>query len=133
MCRLHRLFRHGLALTLLIPILLSPVAKAALTIDVFPSGNDVVMTATGSANTEGLTTTSTGATLLILKSGYISGSAMQSSSNYANQTIRSLELTPGTHVWTWGSGPTSDSLTINILTASPLVVTTTVKGIGGNR
>jgi hypothetical protein len=133
MCRLHRLFRHGLALTLLFPILLSPVAKAALTIDIFPSGNDVLMTATGSANTEGLTTTSAGATLLILLNGHISVSPIQSSITAANQRISCLGLTPGTHVWTRGSGPTSDSLTITMLTASPLVVTTTMKGIVENR
>jgi hypothetical protein len=46
--------------------------------------------------------------------GYVSGSPLSDSSTYAGQTFASLGLTPGSYTWTWGSGPTADSFTLDI-------------------
>jgi hypothetical protein len=46
---------------------------------------------------------------------YVSESALSDKSTYDNQTFRSLGVTPGTYVWTWGSGATADSFTLNIV------------------
>jgi PEP-CTERM motif len=46
--------------------------------------------------------------------GYVSGTLLSGSSTYVGQTFASLGLTRGTYLYTWGSGPTADSLTIKI-------------------
>jgi hypothetical protein len=46
--------------------------------------------------------------------GYASESALSGSATFDGQTFASLGLTPGTYVYTWGSGPTADSLTLQI-------------------
>ncbi len=52
--------------------------------------------------------------------GYVSGTPLLGSSTYVGQTFASLGLTPGTYLYTWGSGPTADSLTVTIgAAASP--------------
>lgn len=45
---------------------------------------------------------------------YISGAAISDSSTWDSTTIAGLGLTPGTYVYTWGSGATADSFTIQI-------------------
>ena len=52
--------------------------------------------------------------LLQVPGGYVSGTALSSSSTYDNTTIAGLGLTPGTYVYSWGSGPTADSMTIQV-------------------
>jgi protein with PEP-CTERM/exosortase system signal len=42
--------------------------------------------------------------IVIVPSGYISGTALSDSSTYDNATFASLGVTPGTYVWTWGAG-----------------------------
>jgi hypothetical protein len=46
---------------------------------------------------------------------YVSENALSDNSTYDNQTFGSLGATPGTYVWTWGSGATADSFTLNIV------------------
>ena len=47
--------------------------------------------------------------------GYVSGSALSDTgATWDNQTFRSLDVTPGTYKWTWGSGANADSFTLNI-------------------
>jgi hypothetical protein len=46
--------------------------------------------------------------------GYVSGTLLSGSSTYDGQTFATLGLTPGTYVYTWGSGPDADHATINI-------------------
>jgi hypothetical protein len=52
--------------------------------------------------------------LLWLPQNYASGSPLDTSDTWAGQTFSSLGLTPGTYVWTWGSGANADSFTMNI-------------------
>ena len=52
--------------------------------------------------------------LLAVPSGYVSGSALSDTSTYLGQTFATLGATPGTYVWTWGSGANADSFTLNI-------------------
>ena len=56
--------------------------------------------------------------VLFFPAGYVSGASLSDSATWANQTFGSLGVTPGTYTWTWGSGPTADSLTLNA-TATP--------------
>jgi hypothetical protein len=42
---------------------------------------------------------------------YVSERALSDNSTYDNRTFGSLGVTPGTYVWTWGSGATADSFT----------------------
>jgi PEP-CTERM motif len=46
---------------------------------------------------------------------YVSGSTLFGSVTFDNATIASLGLTPGTYVYTWGSGAHADSLTVDIV------------------
>lgn len=46
--------------------------------------------------------------------GYVSGTAMSGTSTWNNTTIAGLGLTPGTYIYTWGTGGTADSLTLQI-------------------
>jgi hypothetical protein len=46
--------------------------------------------------------------------GYVSGTSLSGSATFDGQTFASLGLTPGTYVYTWGSGPDADHATINI-------------------
>ena len=51
---------------------------------------------------------------LLVPNGYVSGNPLSSSSTFANTTLSGLGLTPGTATYSWGSGATADSLTLNI-------------------
>lgn len=50
--------------------------------------------------------------------GYVSGSSIAMSGTYAGHTFMSLGLTPGTYVWTLGSGMATDTFTINVQSAA---------------
>ena len=52
---------------------------------------------------------------IFLPVGYVSGTPLANTNTYANATISSLGFTPGTYVYTFGSGLTADSLTINVV------------------
>jgi hypothetical protein len=54
-------------------------------------------------------------TVLYTSAGYTSGSPLEGTTTWGNSTISSLDLIPGSYQCTWGTGPTADSLTINIV------------------
>jgi hypothetical protein len=53
-----------------------------------------------------------GAAIFQVPAGYVSGNLLSDTSTYANQTFGSLGLTPGTYVWSWGTGNQSFTLII---------------------
>ena len=55
---------------------------------------------------------------LIVPAGYTSGSMLNASNTYTGATFASLGVTPGTYIWSWGSGVNADSFTLNIVGTS---------------
>jgi hypothetical protein len=51
---------------------------------------------------------------LFVPDTYISDGPLSDTSIYNNQTFTSLGVTPGTYVWTWGTGAHADSFTLQI-------------------
>jgi len=56
-----------------------------------------------------------GAPGLFVPTGYVSGSALSGSMTFTGETLLSLGMTPGTYVWSWGTGPDADSLTFDVV------------------
>lgn len=50
---------------------------------------------------------------------YVSGNSLADTSTYDNQTFSSLGVTPGTYVYTFGSGANADSFTVQIGVPEP--------------
>lgn len=46
-----------------------------------------------------------GGSLFFVPHSYVSGTPLSDSATYNNATFNSLGVTPGTYVWTWGTGP----------------------------
>lgn len=55
---------------------------------------------------------------LYLPSGYVSGTALSDTATYKNQGLKSLGVTPGTYVWTWGPGA-DQNFTLKTLAGVP--------------
>src|SRR4029077_8466530 len=51
---------------------------------------------------------------LAVPAGYVSGTALSDSAIYTGKTFASLGVTPGTYVWTWGTGA-NQNFTLKIL------------------
>lgn len=52
---------------------------------------------------------------VIVPVGYVSGEPLGTSiATWDNATFASLGVTPGSYVWNWGSGPSADSLTLDV-------------------
>jgi hypothetical protein len=52
--------------------------------------------------------------LLFVPQGYASGAALSDSMTFNNATFASLGVTPGTYVWTWGTGLPNQNFTLII-------------------
>ena len=50
---------------------------------------------------------------LRLPQGYLTGGPLSGTFTFNNATFAGLGVTPGTYVWTWGTGVHADSFTIN--------------------
>ena len=70
------------------------------------------------------------ASTIFVPQGYVSNDPLTGTAQWDNQSFASLGLTPGTYVYTWGSGTTADSLTVQI-TATPEPGTLTLVALGG--
>jgi hypothetical protein len=75
----------------------------------FGSGDRIFATS-GSGDVFGVSANN----VLDLPSGYISGSALSSTSTWSGESFSSLGLTTGSYTWTWGTGAHADSFTLNI-------------------
>lgn len=53
-------------------------------------------------------------TAIFLPEIYVSGTLLTTTDTWAGQSFQSLGLTPGTYIWTWGTGANADSFTMNI-------------------
>jgi hypothetical protein len=51
---------------------------------------------------------------IFLPAGYVSGTALSDSSTYNSATFASLGVTPGTYVWSWGTGLPNQNFTLQI-------------------
>jgi hypothetical protein len=51
---------------------------------------------------------------LLVPEGYVSGTALSNSMTFDNETIASLGVTPGTYVWSWGTGLPNQNFTLVI-------------------
>jgi len=63
-----------------------------------------------------------GGILLFVPLGYVSGTALSDSSIYNSATFASLGVTPGTYVWSWGTGLPNQNFTLIIGSGVPLPV-----------
>jgi MYXO-CTERM domain-containing protein len=72
---------------------------------------------------------------LFLPAGYISGHSLSDSATYDDATFASLQATPGTYTWTWGTGTHADSFTLQIgpvaTTPEPASLTLLAMGLAG--
>ena|SRR6266480_4040605 len=51
---------------------------------------------------------------LFVPQGYVSGAALSDSMTFNNATLASLGVTPGTYVWSWGTGLPNQNFTLII-------------------
>ena len=56
--------------------------------------------------------------VLVVPRNYVSGTTLNGSGTYVGSTLASLGATPGTYLYTWGTGANADSLTLQIGTAA---------------
>jgi VPDSG-CTERM motif len=52
--------------------------------------------------------------VLLVPQGYVSNTALSNSMTFNNATLASLRVTPGTYVWTWGTGLANQNFTLQI-------------------
>ena len=95
----------------------------------FGSGSEAIPNTSGSGDIVGIGMFGMG---LVVPSGYASGSPLSDTATYINQTFASLGVIPGTYLWTWGSGASGDTFSLQIGpdTAVPEPASLTLLGVG---
>jgi PEP-CTERM motif len=56
--------------------------------------------------------------LIIVPQGYMFGAPLSETSTYLDTSLASLGLTPGTYVYSWGTGPHADTFTVDVVASS---------------
>ena len=78
-------------------------------------GNGVITVPnTSSGDLVGISNSSTPFPFLLVPQGYVSNAALSNSMTFNNATFESLRVTPGTYVWTWGTGLANQNFTLQI-------------------
>ena len=93
---------------------------------IFGSSANVTLASSGSGDMVGISVRPdvNFQTMLSVPRGYVSGTALSDMATYSGKTFASLGVTPGTYVWTWGTGA-NQNFTLKILSANgPPIVTT---------
>lgn len=78
-------------------------------------GSTAVAGGPASSNTGELVGIAPSFPALYIPTSYVSGNSFSSSSTWDATSLADLGLTPGTYVWSWGSGANADSFTINVV------------------
>ena len=52
---------------------------------------------------------------VVVPANYTSATSLSGTSTFTGKTLASLGIQPGTHVWSWGSGASADTLTLTIV------------------
>ncbi|MFC5342296.1 hypothetical protein ACETK8_13605 [Brevundimonas staleyi] len=68
----------------------------------------------GSGDCVAFTTVLNGGPSVWIPSAWTPGDPFSSTNTFSGQTLASMGLTPGTYVWSWGSGPTADRYILRI-------------------
>jgi len=78
-------------------------------------GNGVItLPNTSSGDLVGISNSSTPFPFLLVPQGYVSNTALSNSMTFNNATFASLGLTPGTYIWSWGTGLPNQNFTLKI-------------------
>ena len=80
----------------------------------FGSGGATKNASSASGAVLGIGDASAGFNSLYLPNGYVSGTSVSDITTFAGATFTGLGVTPGTYEWTWGTGATADSFTLQI-------------------
>jgi hypothetical protein len=82
----------------------------------FPStfGSTSIPVSSTIDSTFGILTFGPSGRMLLVPSGYTSNTFISGKATYSTQTIAGMGLTPGTYVYSWGSGPNADQITMII-------------------
>jgi hypothetical protein len=67
---------------------------------------------------------------LDLPGGYVSKAMLVGEASFANSDFQDLGLTPGTYVWSWGTGSDADTFTVQIGVPEPSTWALTLAGFG---
>lgn len=102
-------------------------------VDVCSTGG-LFSASSGSGDMVGVASRIANTDVIYVPSGYVSGTPLSGTSTWPGESFTSMSLIPGTYVFTWGTGATVDSLTINIGEPEPgstYSVGGTVSGLTG--
>ncbi len=102
------------------------ILGASATADQYDASLTLSPSGLGSSPTTVLASSETGSTVgvgtafgLLVPNGYVSGTSITGSDTWNSNTIAALGLTPGTYVYSWGTDPSADTLTVNVGTPEP--------------